>query len=197
MEQSKETALKSKRTEAVFDKKMEILVGAQEKMSEVREELTLEIEELKSTRQMFIGEVKKEIEKQFSEMVAKIMPSLIKGFEEKSQVSVKMSLDRLSRVTDITQEIVTQAKGVMDTNKREMAVRRLGIAVCFFLGCGFTSFGINYFYPRYVNYHFTPRMVDSMLLGEAARDMLGSLTPKQKELLLNQYENRIKENFVK
>ena len=197
MEQSKEADLKGKRTEAVVGKKMEILADAQEKMCEIREELTLEIEELKSTRKMFIGEVRKEIEKQSSEMVAKIMPSLIKGFEEKSQASVKMSLDRLSRVTDITQEIVTQAKSVMSTHKSEMTLRRIGMAVFFFAGSGLTAFGINYFYPRYVNYHFTSRMADSMLLGEATRDIIGELTPKQKELLLNQYENRLKESFVK
>lgn len=197
MEQSKEAALKGKRTEAVVDKKMQMLEDAQEKMSEIREELTLEIEELKSTRKMFIGEVRKEIEKQSSEMVAKIMPSLIKGFEEKSQASVKMSLERLSRVTDITQEVVTQAKSVMSAHKFEMTLRRIGMAVFFFAGSGLTAFGINYFYPRYVDYHFTSRMADSMLLGEATRDIIGDLTPKQKELLLNQYENRLKESFVK
>jgi len=159
----------------------------------------LEIEELKNLRQVFIGEVRKEIERQSDEMVAKILPSLVRGFEEKSQVSVKTSLDRLSRVTDITQEIVTQAKGVMNTYKREMTLRRIGIAISFFLGCGLTAFGINYYYPRYVNvnYQFTSRMIDSMLLGEAARDMLGTLSPKQKELLLNQYEKHIKERFLK
>ena len=197
MEPSKEADLKSKRTEAVFDKKMQLLTNAQEKMSEIREELTLEIEELKSTRQMFISEVKKEIEKQSHELVAKILPSLIKGFEEKSQASVKMSLDRLSRVTDITHEVVTQTKSIMAAHKREMTLRRIGIAVFFFLGSGLTAYGINYFYPRYVNYHFTSRMADSMLLGEATRNIVGELTPKQKELLLNQYENRIKTEFAR
>ena len=192
---NEEVDLKTKRMDTIFEKKMLQLDTSQKKMAEVSGELTLEIEELKNLRQGFIGEVRKEIEKQSNEMVARIMPSLIKGFEEKSQASVKTSLERLSRVTDTTQQIIAQAKIVMNTHKREMTLRRVWISLFFCLSSLLTAFGINYIYPTYVNYHFTSRMADSMMLGEAAREIFGELTQKQKDHLLDQYAKRIRRSL--
>ena len=136
---------KMERYEKVLGTNLEKLGDSQQFIASCKDELVLEVEEMKSLRRSLREGVITALKDNAQIIIPQLLPSLVKGFQEQTQAFVESSLKESERLKDEINGSVSQVTGLISTQKKEMTVRVAALTLVFCLSSLMTAGGIFYF----------------------------------------------------
>jgi hypothetical protein len=174
---------KMERYEKGLGTNLEKLGDSQQFIASCKDELVLEVEEMKSLRRSLREGVIAALKDNAQIIIPQLLPSLVKGFQEQTQAFVESSLKESQRLKDEIDRSVSQVTGLISTQKKEMTVRVAALAFVFCLSSLMTAGGIFYFFPQEIHYGLSDRTLKTYFVGEAVMDVFNKLTPNDQALI--------------
>ena len=174
---------KMERYEKVLGTNLEKLGDSQQFIASCKDDLVLEVEEMKSLRRSLREGVITALKDNAQIIIPQLLPSLVKGFQEQTQAFVESSLKESQRLKDEINGSVSQVTGLISTQKKEMTVRVAALAFVFCLSSLMTAGGIFYFFPQEIHYGLSDSTLKTYFVGEAVMGVFNKLTPNDQALI--------------
>lgn len=188
--------LKFERLEDGLKKRSETLLETEQVMLNLRKQLALEIEELKSVKQgvevSLTSNIGKSIKENINNALPQVMPKLISEFSEKTEKISEEATNNALKTNSMLEESVRKACKTLETRKTSLTHRAAFMAGIFCVSSLLTATSINYFFPTHVHYEMSPQIAYSFLLGNAVIEMYDELTPQQKDRLASAQIKQLK-----
>jgi hypothetical protein len=187
--------LRANRREKIIDKKMEAFVGAIHQLHEHKDSLSLEVEELKGTRQSLKTALQQTLHQDLERRVPFLAKALAETFHQQTSAFITNHLEGLRRLQQETEKTVSSLQGIADQAKHRTLLRGVALVVASCFCCFVIAAGLYYFFPsRYeVKYETTQEQFREMVYGRALMSAFKTLKPDAQNLILNALEATLKQ----
>jgi hypothetical protein len=141
------------RLETVLGLKIDRFTESEQALSKCLKGMTLEVEELKSLKQLLEKSVPKTLDSSLKESAARIipqfLPKLVEGFKKQTQEETESCIQEAKRIKEGVSHSISKAERFINSQKKEMVFRRWGMALCFCVGSLLTSISLFYYFPQH------------------------------------------------
>jgi hypothetical protein len=194
IEELNDLVLKIKRLETALSAKIDRFVESEKAISDHKNELTLEIEELKSLSKSLPKLIGSTIKESSSEELPKILPSLVKNFKETTLDFVDSSLQEAERLKNEVDKAIYEARRSISSGKEEITMRSIGMTFVFCLSSVITALSIFYFFPQHQHVHYTlnHEAATYMSYGMAYAECFKELSKKDRDMIMDKAVGRLK-----
>lgn len=172
--------------------KIEKFNESEQALTMSKEELILEVEEIKNLRKSLKESVVTALKDNVKELIPQLLPSIVKGFQQQTQAFVESSLKDLQQLKSDIDQTIIQTKTIVSSQKREMTLRRVGLSLVSCLSVLLTALSIFYFFPQHINYRVTPSIASKIVFGEAFMENAEKLTPEQRKFFIDKASDKLK-----
>lgn len=173
---------KIKRIEGALSPKVENLIKSEKTLSDLKNQLTLEVMEIKAFRESLPELAKESLEESAESIISELLPLLVKGFQKESLGVVKSATKEAQRLKEDVDETISEAKELASSFKKTITLKGVGVILSFCLGSLLSAGGICYFFPQHVSvtYGMTNLTAEMVVFGEAFIENWDKLTASQK-----------------
>lgn len=184
--------LKLKRLEAALGPKIDRFVESEQALSDLKKELTLEVEELKLLKSSLPKVVGPSIKENIHKEISKMLPSLIDNFKGDTVDLVGSSVKEVERLKAEVNKSVSEAQKALVSGRTVVTSRIAGMTAAFCIASLMTAFGIFYFFPQHVHYGLNTEAAEYMAFGLAYAENYQNLSQQDRELILKKASERLR-----
>lgn len=186
--------VKLDRFERLLTTKVEEVSRFSNMLSDQTKELSLEIEELKSTRSSFKAEMEKTLKNQMEALKNPLSQDLSNSFVNKTEDFINEHLNILKKIQWETNDTICGITNLVRSSKKSQILRSIYLCVVCFL----TASGFFYFFPQHyhVRYENGIEQGKQMLYGKALIDNIKKLSYDDQNLLISYLEDMLKRTTV-
>jgi|GEM_PF-3484887 len=188
IEKLENTVGRFKRLETSLEDNLKALGKHQGKIAEDSRALTLEVEQIKELRDSLVQTLSNTLEGIVTSIVPELVRLTVKGFEENSKQLVEDNLAQIKKMIGITEDVISKANGVISSYKRDLTIRRVLLAVAFWLGSVITAGLVYYYFPQHIHQGYSDEFLKTYFVGKAVRDNFNNLNPKDKSLIQEKFD---------
>ena len=192
--ESENDAFRVKRMLKVIDNTLEKFIGVVQKHKIQIEEVCIENEELKATRESLKSALQQTMSQEMGKLTIKLTQELKSAMHQQQTESLKTNVELLQktqREADLTSSYI---QTLSDKNKKMFGRRGLSLVAVSCFSCIVTASCVFYFFPQqqYVRYEMTAEQAKKMLIGKSVLGNFKKLSRDDQKLLLDGIETDIK-----
>lgn len=192
--ESENDAFRVKRMLKVIDNTLEKFMGVIQKHKIQIEEVCIENEELKATRESLKSALQQTMSQEMGKLTIKLTQELKSAMHQQQTESLKTNVELLQRTQREADLTSSSIQTLSDKNKKMFRRRGLSLVTASCFSCIVTASCVFYFFPQqqYVRYEMTAEQAKQMLIGKSALDNFKKFSRDDQKLLLDGIETDIK-----
>ncbi len=195
MMEAESDALRMKRQQKVIDNTLEKFIGVVQKHKIQIEEVCIENEELKATRESLKSDLQQTMGQEIGKLTIKLIQELKSSMHQQQTESLKTNVELLQRTQREADLASSSIQTLSDKNRKRFAHRGLSLVAASCFSCIVTASCMFYFFPQqqYVRYEMNVEQSKQMLFGKSLLDNFKKLKPDAQKLLADAIDLDIKQ----
>jgi len=192
---SESDAFRMKRQQKIIDNTLEKFIGVVQKHKIQIEEVCIENEELKATRESLKSDLQQTMGQEMGKLTIKFIQELKSSMHQQQTESLKTNVELLQRTQREADLALSSIQTLSDKNRKSLVYRGLVLVAASCFSCIVTASCVFYFFPQqqYVRYEMTVEQSKQMLFGKCLLDNFKKLNPEAQKLVVDAIETDIKQ----
>jgi NOL1/NOP2/fmu family ribosome biogenesis protein len=195
MMESENDAFRVKRMLKVIDNSLEKFIGVVQKHKIQIEEVCIENEELKATRESLKLDLQQTMGQKMETLTIKLIQELKSAMHQQQTESLKTNVELLQRTQREADLTSSSIQTLSDKNRKRFARRGLSLVAASCFSCIVTASCVFYFFPQqqYVRYEMNAEQAKQMLVGKYVLSNFKKFNQEAQKLVVDALDIDIKQ----